>query len=147
MYKELTEEQVHSACLSYRHDYGLMTPVAQAALRSDCIHWNEALSKLTPEPSADVVEMVDAMLRPFCHDGDRPLAVSAVQSIIEAEVERRVSNYRNALDKARKYIEDGSPLPPISDPYWSTIKSIDEALDEALAKGTNKRASDDRTPV
>ncbi|ADX42527.1 hypothetical protein [Tetrasphaera phage TJE1] len=47
---KLTEAQIHSACLSFRHDYGLMTEEERRKLRRDCRDWHEALSKeLRPE--------------------------------------------------------------------------------------------------
>lgn len=42
--------------------------------------------------------------------------------------ESREGMLREALVKARDYIEDGSPLPDVNDPYWSAIEAIDKAL-------------------
>lgn len=42
---ELTDKQVRSACLSYRHDYGLMDAKAQAHLEFQCREWCHAISK------------------------------------------------------------------------------------------------------
>lgn len=42
---ELTDAQVRSACLSYRHDYGLMDAKAQSHLEFQCREWCRAISK------------------------------------------------------------------------------------------------------
>lgn len=42
---EPTAAQVHSACLSYRHDYGLLTTVAQKELQLKAREWLRACQK------------------------------------------------------------------------------------------------------
>ncbi|HUW43793.1 MAG TPA: hypothetical protein VMV95_02440 [Bacillota bacterium] len=49
MNKEPNIEQIHDACLSYRHDYGLMSKKEQEKLRFEALEWlkswRKALSK------------------------------------------------------------------------------------------------------
>jgi hypothetical protein len=51
--KELTEAQVADACLSYRHDFGLMSPGQQSRLMFQCREWHRALSHAKPENQAE----------------------------------------------------------------------------------------------
>ena len=46
---EPTTEQLHSACLSYRHDYGLMTTNAQTAMHYTAVEWLTAWRKTLGE--------------------------------------------------------------------------------------------------
>lgn len=46
--EELTDGQIHSTCMSYRHDYGIMPEHEQARLRLDCRMWHEAFVKNAP---------------------------------------------------------------------------------------------------
>jgi hypothetical protein len=41
----MTDAQIESACLSFRHDYGLMTPPEQKALRFYATEWLAAWKK------------------------------------------------------------------------------------------------------
>jgi len=41
----LDEEIVDNICLSYRHDFGIMSEEDKEQLRSECIHWVEAYKK------------------------------------------------------------------------------------------------------
>jgi hypothetical protein len=43
--QELTNEQIDSACLSYRHDFGLMSVAQQDYIRFQAKEWAEALAK------------------------------------------------------------------------------------------------------
>lgn len=43
--KELTAAQINSACLSYRHDFGLLPIEEQNLLRNQCKWWFEAISR------------------------------------------------------------------------------------------------------
>ena len=42
---EPTDEQIASACLSFRHDYGLLTEVEQACLECSAVEWLRAWRK------------------------------------------------------------------------------------------------------
>ena len=44
-WQELTDEQIHSACLSYRHDFGLLSVAQQDYIRFQAKEWAEALAK------------------------------------------------------------------------------------------------------
>jgi hypothetical protein len=48
---ELTDTQVRSACLSYRHDYGLMDAKARGILEFQCREWWRAIRKEFEQPS------------------------------------------------------------------------------------------------
>lgn len=41
----LTDQQVDSACLSFRHDFGLLDRKQQDSLRFQCRQWSEAIGK------------------------------------------------------------------------------------------------------
>jgi len=43
--KELTDAQIESACLSYRHDFGLLSEYEQRLIRNQCKWWFEAIRK------------------------------------------------------------------------------------------------------
>jgi hypothetical protein len=43
--KELSAAQIDSICLSYRHDFGLLSVEEQNQLRNECKWWFEAISK------------------------------------------------------------------------------------------------------
>jgi hypothetical protein len=45
LYGKPSQKQLHDACLYYRHDYGLMGPVAQEKLRSLALSWLDAWRK------------------------------------------------------------------------------------------------------
>jgi hypothetical protein len=47
--KELTNEQINSACLSYRHDFGLLSVSEQDYIRFQAKKWAEALAKARSE--------------------------------------------------------------------------------------------------
>ena len=40
-----TDAEIESACLSYRHDYGLMTDEQKRMLRCDALEWLRAWQK------------------------------------------------------------------------------------------------------
>ena len=42
---ELTKEQVESACLSYRHDFGFLSEEEKKRIRLDCKFWYDAIRK------------------------------------------------------------------------------------------------------
>lgn len=44
--RKLTQEQVDIACLSYRHDFGLLEVPEQNRLRNQAQYWWEAFEKL-----------------------------------------------------------------------------------------------------
>lgn len=44
-WQELTDEQIHSACLSYRHYFGLLSVVEQDYIRFQAKKWAAALAK------------------------------------------------------------------------------------------------------
>jgi hypothetical protein len=44
-WQELTDEQIDSACLNYRHDFGLLSVTEQDELRFQAKEWAEALAK------------------------------------------------------------------------------------------------------
>jgi hypothetical protein len=43
--QELTHEQIDSACLSYRHDFGLLSVAQQDYIRFQATEWAAALAK------------------------------------------------------------------------------------------------------
>ncbi len=43
--KELTDAQIESACLSYRHDFGLLPEEEKALIRCQCKWWFIAIGK------------------------------------------------------------------------------------------------------
>lgn len=43
--KDLTDAQIESACLSYRHDFGLLPEEEKALIRCQCKCWFEAIRK------------------------------------------------------------------------------------------------------
>ncbi len=43
--QKLLEAQARSACLSYRHDYGLLPAAQQEALRQEAVRWLHAWQK------------------------------------------------------------------------------------------------------
>jgi len=43
--KELTEAQIESACLSYRHDFGLLSEEEKDLIRHQCKWWFIAIRK------------------------------------------------------------------------------------------------------
>jgi len=45
LYGEPSPIQLRNACLYYRHDYGLMGPIAQEKLRSSALGWLRAWRK------------------------------------------------------------------------------------------------------
>jgi hypothetical protein len=47
--QELTNEQINSACLSYRHDFGLLSVSEQDYIRFQAREWAEALAKARSE--------------------------------------------------------------------------------------------------
>ncbi len=47
--KELTDEQIDSACLSVRHDFGLLSVTEQDELRFQAKEWAIALAKARSE--------------------------------------------------------------------------------------------------
>lgn len=48
-WQELTDEQIHSACLSYRHDFGLLSVAQQDYIRFQATEWAAALAKARSE--------------------------------------------------------------------------------------------------
>jgi hypothetical protein len=44
--QELTDEQIDSACLSYRHDFGLLSVVGQDYIRFQAKEWAAVLAKV-----------------------------------------------------------------------------------------------------
>jgi hypothetical protein len=47
--QELTDEQIDSACLSYRHDFGLLSVSEQDYIRFQAKEWAAALAKVRSE--------------------------------------------------------------------------------------------------
>jgi soluble cytochrome b562 len=47
--QELTHEQIDSACLSYRHDFGLLSVAEQDEIRFQATEWDIALAKARSE--------------------------------------------------------------------------------------------------
>jgi hypothetical protein len=48
-WQELTDEQIDSACLSYRHDFGLLSVSEQDYIRFQAKEWAAALAKVRSE--------------------------------------------------------------------------------------------------
>jgi hypothetical protein len=44
-----TPEEINQACLSYRHDFGLLSPEEQQKIRTQAEQWLEAWLKLIPK--------------------------------------------------------------------------------------------------
>ena len=43
--RQPTDSEIHSACMSYRHDYGIMEPTEQKTLFQEAKLWYEAWRK------------------------------------------------------------------------------------------------------
>jgi hypothetical protein len=46
----MTDADIDSACLSYRHDFGLLSKPEKDRVRFECREWEHAISKARPSP-------------------------------------------------------------------------------------------------
>lgn len=49
---DLSKSMMHDACLTFRHDYGLMSQEEQEKLQWQCIEWFGAIRAAIEQPSA-----------------------------------------------------------------------------------------------
>ena len=78
-----TEAQINSACLSYRHDYGLMLEPDRARLRFQALEWLRAWQKEGAGSDADeVIERCAAVVDQANREG--PYQAIAAASRIRA---------------------------------------------------------------
>lgn len=152
-----TEAQLNSACMSYRHDFGLMTPDEQERLRWSAKEWLHAWRKEfalsaqaapAPEPSAQAVAELPDEIRVPLHrlwadagyligrakTGDTDLAVHTIKALCD-ELERAI---RAALAAAPQP-EPSAQGEPVALPAYGQMK-WDELIAAVCEAQTGNRA-------
>ena len=54
----MTREQIDSICLSYRHDFGLLSMATQEDVRRECRYWLEAIGKNVEIPTTQPLAQI-----------------------------------------------------------------------------------------
>ncbi len=114
-------KRIDSACMSYRHDFGLLSAEEQSQLRHDAKHWGYAWAKELFEPA--IPEVLSTPTPP-----------------------QAASEYDKAVEELAPYLPDGWVAQDMNVPtYW--FEEIPETYHGAWERGESLRPHGNLDPV